>query len=78
MPCSSAEAEYRAMATVTNDLIHIKYFLASMRIFLTQPMQLHCDNQAALHISKNLVFHEKTKHIELDCEFVRGDCSLEN
>jgi len=68
---SLAEAEYRAMATITSDLIWIKSILASMRVFLTQPMQLYCDNLAALHISKNPVFHKQTKHIEMDCHFVR-------
>jgi len=68
---SSAEAEYRAMATATSELIWIKAFLAAMGVFLDKPMQLFCDNQAALHIAKNPVFHERTKRIEIDCHFVR-------
>jgi Reverse transcriptase (RNA-dependent DNA polymerase) len=68
---SSAEAEYRAMASTASELIWIKQLLADMGIETQNPMKMFCDNQAARHIASNPVFHERTKHIEIDCHFVR-------
>ena len=59
------------MATITSDLLWVKSFLASMCIFGSTPMQLFCDDEAALHIGKNPVFHERTNHIEIGCHFIR-------
>ncbi|GKV19028.1 hypothetical protein SLEP1_g29328 [Rubroshorea leprosula] len=73
---STAEAEYRALATTTAELVWITYLLRDIGILILNPPQVFSDNISALHMSINPVFHARTKHIELDYHFVREKVAL--
>ena len=68
---SSTEAEYRALAATTAELIWLRWLLQDLGIDCSAATQLHCDNQSAIQIAHNDVFHERIKHIEIDCHFIR-------
>jgi hypothetical protein len=59
------------MTSTVSELIWIKQLLRDMKIHYNEPIHMYCDNQAAKLIASNSIFHEKTKHIEVDCHFVR-------
>ena len=68
---SSAVVKYRAIANTCLELTWLRYILQDLKVPLSEPALLYCDNQAALHIAGNPIFHERTKHIEIDCHIVR-------
>lgn len=68
---SSAEAEHKALAFTTCELLWLRQLLKNMGLQTIGPIVIHCDNQAAIYMVANLVQHERTKHVEVDYHFIR-------
>ena len=67
---SSTKAKYCAFTDTTFELLQLRWLLKDLGVFTSSTTPLYCDNQSAIHITHNDVFHERTKHIKIDCHFI--------
>ena len=73
MSQSNTEVEYRSMAHTTTELTFI---LCDLKVPFQSPPIFFYNNLSTLHMTVNLVFHARSKHIELDYHFVRERVAL--
>ncbi|KAK9755541.1 hypothetical protein RND81_01G032900 [Saponaria officinalis] len=59
------------MSYASTELLWLEALLRGLQIRVLLPISLHCDNKTAQSIAQNLVFLERTKHLNVDCHFVR-------
>ena len=68
---SSTESEYHAMCSIFSEIVWLWGLLGEFRFPQIELTPLHANNTSAIQIVANLVFHERTKHIEVDCHSIR-------
>ena len=68
---SSTETKYRALANTTSKLLWLWWLLKDLGVSTSSATPLYCNNQSAIHIAHNDIFHEQTKYIEINCYFIR-------
>ncbi|XP_020685792.1 uncharacterized protein LOC110102004 [Dendrobium catenatum] len=68
---SSTEAEYRALAAEAAEVLWLRQLLEELHIPQMAPTTVYCDNTSAIALSNNPIYHARTKHIDVDCHFIR-------
>ena len=59
------------MSSAACEIIWIQKLLADLNTKITLHVVLFCDNKSALQLTINPVFHERSKHFEIDVHFIR-------
>ena len=68
---SSTEAENMGLSAATQEATRLKRLLKEFKICPEETVLMHQDNQGAIALTKNPVFHQRTKHIDIRYHFVR-------
>jgi hypothetical protein len=55
----------------TGEVVWLGRMLSDMQMQQTEPTPLLCDNPGVIKLAKNPVFLEHTKHVEVQCHFIR-------
>jgi hypothetical protein len=68
---STAEAEYIALCVAVFEAVWLPNILTDLFFHEMDSIVIHCDNQSYVKLSKNHVFHDKSKHIEIKYHYIR-------
>ena len=75
---SSTDAEIIAMNFATKEIIWMRGLLTELGVDMSLPTKLLCDNQSAIKLAHNPVFHKRTKHIMLKFALLVEQMKLDN
>jgi len=58
------------LASVACEIQWLQYITDDLGLRIPNPFVVFCDNLFAIQLAKNPSFHERSKHIEVDCHFI--------
>ncbi|KAK1663428.1 hypothetical protein QYE76_051587 [Lolium multiflorum] len=70
---SSCEAEYMAATSMACEAVWLQRLLGELLNQEEETVKLYVNNQSAIQLVKNHVFHERTKHIDTRFHYI-GEC----
>jgi len=70
MVLSTAEAQYIALSVAVRQAVWLHKLLADLFVDEIDSTIIHCDNQSCVKLSENLVFHDKSKHIDIKYHYI--------
>ena len=76
MALLSTEAEYRGVIVAMCEAIWLQWLLRDLHVEVADLIPIYCDDVSSMHLEKNLMFHARTKHIELLSLRTRGSPKL--
>lgn len=74
---STIEVEYIATSVVSREVVWLRKLLVGLFDQELETTLIHCDNQSCVRVSKNVVFHDKLKHIEIKYHFIQDMVQLQ-
>lgn len=69
---STTEAEYIAINTASREAIYIIALLKELGFYIQDKFPIYTDNNGALQLGYNPIFHERTKHIAVKYHYIRN------
>ena len=71
MDLSTVEVEYVALSVAVCEAVWLRKLLTNLFDHEMDSSIIHCDNQSCVKLYENLVFHDKSKHIEIKYHYIR-------
>ena len=62
--------DYRGATVVAREAVWLKRLLKDFNELVNKPILIQCDNLSSIQLAKNLVFHPRTKHIEVHDHYI--------